>query len=311
MATVPPRFLLCHQCICMIWHYINIRQHNLISLDRNVAPFQLEVIYLPLSALAVSGHVWPSVRPSRLQDEFEDVFKHFMRAMISRKRCKSRGARNIRRWHRGKEFFRMTQRLQARQSTCICFHFKSLRLRSRALQSLPSAASMSSNALENGVPNEEKRMKVMASPHPPRAIVAFSTCPWVAGLCLSAMIGRFSFMAAVSKSFSGVQGSETSAILHKTRQRIIPFKRLGNTDWTPLLQTVVSLPASSEGSQTPPTSSLCTWLCTLQRPAIMRDRGRWKSGTSQRILEGWNAVKENYSIYLNLKGHQLFLLTVY
>lgn len=80
-----------------------------------------------------------------------------MRAMISRKRCKSRGARNIRRRHPGnfQNFLGWTQRLQARQSTCICFDFKSLRLRSRALQSLPSAAIMSSNALENGVPNEE------------------------------------------------------------------------------------------------------------------------------------------------------------
>lgn len=55
--------------------------------------------------------------------------------------------------------FGWTQRLQARQSTCICFHFKSLRLRSRALQSLPSAAIMSSNGFENVVPNEENWWK--------------------------------------------------------------------------------------------------------------------------------------------------------
>lgn len=71
----------------------------------------------------------------------------------------------------------------------------------------------------------------MAPPHSSRVIVVFPTCPWVAGLCLSAMIGRFSFMAAVSKSFSGVQASEMSAILHKTRQRLTSFKRLGHTNW--------------------------------------------------------------------------------
>ena len=81
----------------------------------------------------------------------------------------------------------------------------------------------------------------MAPPHSSRVIVVFPTCPWVAGLCLSAMIGRFSFMAAVSKSFSGVQASEMSAILHKTRQRLTSFKRLGHTNWTPELQTLVSL----------------------------------------------------------------------
>lgn len=45
------------------------------------------------------------------------------------------------------------------------------------------------------------------------------TCPgirrarWGPSLCLSAMMGRFNFMAAVSRSFSGVHGSEMRAIL--------------------------------------------------------------------------------------------------
>ena len=126
-------------------------------------------------------------------------------------------------------FLGWTQRLQARQSTCICFDFKSLRLRSRALQSLPSAAIMSSNALENGV-QMKKTDESDGSPTFFQGHRGFSHLSLGHCLCLSAMIGRFSFMAAVSKSFSGVQASEMSAILHKTRQRLTSCKRLGHTN---------------------------------------------------------------------------------
>lgn len=232
-----------------------------------------------------------------------------MRAMISRKRCKSRGARNIRRRHPGnfQNFLGWTQRLQARQSTCICFDFKSLRLRSRALQSLPSAAIMSSNALENGVPNEEIWWKWWLPHILPGSSWFFPPVPGSpACACQQWLVVSASWLQSANRSQESRHRrwvpscTKPGKDLHHSKGLDILIDKLNSWITNSRITGFKSfLPGSSEGSQTPPTSSLCTWPCTLQRPArTMRGRGMWKSGTRQRILEGWNALKENYRIYV-------------